>query len=87
MFNYANYVNSFYTNDPQMLKKRRNQSKMVGIAAATTGTIAAGLTLLPKNKVKWMTGIISVFTLLGALNTRNYVKQADKKLANLNCNA
>ena len=87
MFNYANYVNSFYTNDPQMLKKRRNQSKMVGIAAATTGTIAAGLTLLPKNKVKWMTGIISVFTLLGALNTRNYIKQADKKLAELNCNA
>ena len=86
-FSYGNYVNSFYTNDPQMLQKRRNQSKAVGIAAATTGTIAAGLTLLPKNKVKWLTTIISVFSLLGALNTRNYVKQADKKLAELNTNA
>ena len=81
---YTNYVNSFSTNDPRILQKRRNQSKAVGIAAATTGTVAAGLTLLPKNKVKWLTAIISVFSLLGALNTRNYVKQADKKLAELN---
>ena len=83
---YTNYVNSFSTNDPRILQKRRNQSKAVGIAAATTGTVAAGLTLLPKNKVKWLTGILAVFSLIGAFNTHNYVKQADKKLAELNVN-
>lgn len=86
-FNYGNYVKSFYANDQKILQKRRNQSKAVSIAAATTGTVAAGLTLLPKNKVKWLTGILSVVSLLGALNTHNYVKQADKKLAEFDTNA
>ena len=86
-FNYANYVNSFYSNDPVILQKRRTQSKIYGTVAATMGTIGAGLTLLPGNKLKLLTGMTSLFLLLGALNTHNYVKQADKKLAQLNVNA
>ena len=87
MIFYGDYVNSFYCNDPKILQKRKKQSRAVGIAAAATGTVAAGLTLLPGNKVKWLTGLVSVLSLLGALNTHNYIKQTDKKLAELNTNA
>ena len=49
---YANYVNSFYSNDVNVLNKRKKQAKTYGVAAATVGTVAGALSLLPKSKIK-----------------------------------
>lgn len=77
---YADYVNSFYSNDVNMLKKRQNQSKKVRAVAVASGTAMAGLGLLPKNKMKISCIAGAVFFFLCALNTHNYIKNVDKKL-------
>ena len=77
---YADYVNSFYSNDVNMLKKRQNQSKKVRAVAVVGGTAMAGLSLLPKNKMKIPCIAGAVFSFLCALNTHNYIKNVDKKL-------
>lgn len=84
---YINYVNSFYSNDINVLQKRRNQTKKISTAAAVAGTVCGGLALLPKNKIKIPCVVAAVGLLVGALNGYNYVKKADEKIHELNANA
>ena len=77
---YLDYVNSFYSNDVNVLKKRQKQSKYVRAATLAGGTALAGLSLLPKNKSKSLCLVSAAFLLLGALNTNKYIKDVDKKL-------
>lgn len=81
---YSNYVNSFYSNDVEMLKKRQKQAKAGAVAAATVGTTAAVLGLLPKNKIKIPCFALAAFSLLTAFNMHNYTKMTDKKIVALN---
>lgn len=87
MIESTTYVKSLQTNDVNVLRKRRNQAKSVSIGAATLGTAAAGISLLPKNKIKIPCLVVAVASLLGALNSHNYVKQADEKINQLSTNA
>ncbi len=82
--NYVNYVNSFYCNDVNMLKKRQKQSNIVSKTAAVTGTALAGWALVGK---KALPGILSVVCLLGAFNSHNYSKQTQEKINQLEANA
>lgn len=84
---YTDYVNSYFSNDINVLQKRRNQTKKICTAAAVAGTICTGVSLLPKNKIKIPCVIAAATLLLGALNGYNYVKKADEKIAELNVNA
>lgn len=77
---YLDYVNSFYSNDVNVLKKRQKQSKCVRAATLAGGIALAGLSLLPKNKSKSLCLVSATFLLLGALNTNKYIKDVDKKL-------
>jgi|GEM_PF-4733618 hypothetical protein len=77
---YVDYVNSFYSNDVKMLKKRQKQSKYARAAALTSATVLAGLGLLPENKVKIPCLIGSIFSFLAVFNTHNYIKSVDKKI-------
>ncbi len=77
---YLDYVNSFYSNDVNVLKKRQKQSKCVRAATLAGGTALAGLSLLPKNKSKSLCLVSATFLLLCALNTNKYIKDVDKKL-------
>lgn len=83
---YSNYVNSFYSNDVNVLKKRKQQAKVASICTATAGTGLAALSLLPKNKIKLPCVIGATLFLLGALNMHNYVKNTDKKIDSININ-
>lgn len=84
---YSNYVNSFYSNDVEMLKKRKRQSKAGAVVAASIGTASAALGLLPKNKIKIPCFVLSAFSFLTALNLHNYTKMADKKIDSINTDA
>ena len=77
---YIDYVNSFYSNDVNMLKKRQKQTKYVRAAVLTGGTVLAGLSLLPKNKAKIPCLIGAVFSFLAVFNMHNYIKSVDKKI-------
>lgn len=77
---YVDYLNSFYSNDVKMLKKRQKQSKYVRAATLAGGTALAGLSLLPKNKSRIECLICAAILLLGAFNSNNYIKNVDKKL-------
>ena len=48
---YSNYVNSFYCNDVNMLKKRQKQANIFTKTAVATGTAFAGLSLLNRLKL------------------------------------
>ena len=83
----SNYINSFYSNDVEMLKKRKKQAKIGAVAAASVGTASAALGLLPKNKIKIPCFALAAFSLLAAFNMNNYTKMADKKIDALNTKA
>ena len=84
---YSNYVNSFYSNDVEILKKRKKQSKKAALITASAGVVSAALGFLPKNKMKIPCFVLSAFSFLAALNLHNYTKMADKKIDSLNTNA
>ena len=84
---YSNYVNSFYSNDLEMLKKRKKQSKTGAAVTASIGTVSAALGLLPKNRIKILCFALSAFSFLAAFNMHNYTKIADKKIDSLNTSA
>jgi len=85
--NYANYVNSFYSNDVNILKKRQKQSKIVGAAVIAAGAVSGTAALLSKNPSFLMKWIIPVLGMLGGANCLNYSKQTEKKIAQLEAQA
>ena len=82
---YSNYVNSFYCNDVNILKKRQKQAKVVGKTAAVAGAALAGLSIL--NRCKPVPALLSLFAFYGAYNSLNYSKQAQEKINQLEANA
>lgn len=81
---YANYVNSFYSNDVNVLNKRKKQAKTYGVSAATIGTVAGALSLLPKSKIKAPLFVMAVVGLFTGINSLIYAKNANEKIKTLN---
>ncbi len=82
---YSNYVNSFYCNDVNMLKKRQKQANIFTKTAVATGTAFAGLSLL--NRLKLVPAVLSAVSFLMAFNCHNYSKQTQEKINKLEANA
>ena len=80
---YTNYVNSFYSNDPNILTKRKNQAKKFGIAATTVGAVSNALYLLPKAKCKSALFLIGFVSLLTGINSLVYAKNTNKKIESI----
>jgi len=83
---YAGYRDLFFSNDPEVLKKRVKQAKYVGITFAATSVISA-LAVLKNGGVRIIPAVLSVFMGLGALNNYRYIKQTQEKINRLETNA
>jgi len=83
---YAGYRDSFFSNDPEVLKKRVKQAKYVGITFAATSVISA-LAVLKNGGVRIIPAVLSVFMGLGALSNYRYIKQTQEKINRLETNA
>ncbi len=84
---YSNYVNSFYSNDVNVLKKRKTQAKVIGAATIAAGAMSGTAALFSKNPSVILKWVVPILGMVFGANALNYSKQAEKKIIQLEAQA